>query len=76
MNGVCFTLSGESLCRRGQRLLGEVELTTGEVFLTPTNLYGTPAIRISISNWRTEEGDGERVWSAMQRALKPERIET
>ena len=75
MNGVCFTLSNEPSAEEVNAYLERLS-RTGEVFLTPTNLFGTPAIRISISNWRTEEKDVERVWSAMQRALKPERIET
>ena len=69
MNGVCFTLrdpTTENVSSYLQRLRA-----TGEVFLTATNLYGTPAMRVSISNWRTEEKDVERAWAAMQRALEP-----
>ena len=74
MNGVCFTLSGEPPSETIEVYLKRLS-DMGEVFLTPTNIFGTPAIRISISNWQTEENDLERAWSAMQRALKPERIE-
>ena len=77
MNGVCFTLqhpTTETVNSYLRRLRD-----TGEVFLTPTNLRGTPAIRVSISNWRTEAKDIKRAWAAMQRALgskslEPERI--
>ncbi len=75
MNGVCFTLSGNPTADDINAYLKRLS-DSGEVFLTPTNLFGTPAIRISISNWRTKEDDIKRVWSAMQRALKPERIGT
>ncbi len=74
MNGVCFTLSGEPTFDNISAYLKRLS-DAGEVFLTPTDLFGTPAIRISISNWRTEQRNVERAWSAMQRALKPERIE-
>ena len=73
MNGVCFTLSGEPTSEEVEaylKRLGE----SGEVFLTPTDLFGAPAIRISISSWRSEQRDVERAWSAMQNALRPERI--
>ena len=73
MNGVCFTLSGEPTAEDIDAYLKRLS-DEGEVFLTPTNLFGIPAIRSSISNWQTEKGDLERAWSAMQRALKPERI--
>ncbi len=73
MNGVCFTLSGEPTAEDIDAYLKRLS-DEGEVFLTPTNLFGIPAIRSSISNWRTNEEDLERAWSAMQRALKPERI--
>ena len=70
LNGVCFTLRNpttEAVNRYLQRLQ-----ETGEVFLTPTNLRGIPAIRVSISNWRTEAEDIERAWAAMQHALEPD----
>ena len=73
MNGVCFTLSGELTSEEVDAYLKRLS-DAGEVFLTPTNLFGTPSIRISISNWQTEERDIERAWSAMQDALEPERI--
>ena len=73
MNGVCFSLGGEPTSEEVDAYLKRLS-GAGEVFLTPTNLFGTPAIRISISNWQTTERDIERAWSAMQDALEPERI--
>jgi glutamate/tyrosine decarboxylase-like PLP-dependent enzyme len=66
LNGVCFTLARAtpeaidaflSRLRRG-----------GTAFLTPTILRNVPAARVSITNWRTDQGDIERTWAAMQAA--------
>ena len=70
MNGVCFTLSGEPTTEDIDAYLKRLS-DAGEVFLTPTNLFGTPAVRISISNWQTEENDIKRVWSAMVQHAQP-----
>lgn len=73
MNGVCFTLSSEPASETVATYLERLS-DTGEIFLTPTDLFGTPAIRISVSNWQSERRDVARAWSAMQEALKPETI--
>ena len=42
----------------------------GDVFLTPTVYNDIPAIRVSISNWRTTQEDVEIAWQAMRREIK------
>jgi glutamate/tyrosine decarboxylase-like PLP-dependent enzyme len=72
LNVVCFTL------RRGN---GEVDAETvrrflqflrddGRAFLTGTTLHGQPAVRIAVSNWRTEEKDVEITLAAMTDAAR------
>jgi 7-keto-8-aminopelargonate synthetase-like enzyme len=66
LNGVCFTLNHESLSLELiQDYLTRLK-ESGAVFLTPTVYYGTPAIRISITNWRTTEQDVVLAMQALQ----------
>ncbi|HEY9007112.1 MAG TPA: hypothetical protein VIM75_13320, partial [Ohtaekwangia sp.] len=37
----------------------------GRVFFTPTLYKGTPAIRAAISNWQTEEADGQLAFDVL-----------
>lgn len=71
MNGVCFTLK----TRDG--FAGEDEIKNflakikedGGVFLTPTVYRSLPAMRASVSNWRTTETDMVTAWEAMKTCL-------
>jgi glutamate/tyrosine decarboxylase-like PLP-dependent enzyme len=71
LNGICFTLKLPEqeltlpLIRRYLELLKK----DGRIFLTPTNYQNMSAIRISITNWRTQEADIEVAWQALQQAL-------
>lgn len=67
LNGVCFALAA----RPGEPAMAAFldRLKRGGVtFLTPTTLWGTPAARVSISNWRTTQRDMELTWQAIQEA--------
>lgn len=68
LNGFCFTVQdGEGAAAESLR---ERINATGEVFMTPTVLFGVPAIRGAISNATTTESDMARVWQAIQSALQ------
>lgn len=66
LNGVCFTLNHEPLSLELIQHYLILLKESGAVFLTPTVYYGTPAIRISITNWRTTEQDVAMAWQALQ----------
>jgi glutamate/tyrosine decarboxylase-like PLP-dependent enzyme len=68
MNVVCFTLAHEPGEERIQTLVRRLR-DDGQVFLSPTVLHGTWAIRAAFSNWRTSEEDVERVFAAILNAL-------
>jgi hypothetical protein len=40
------------------------------VFLSPTVLFGRPAIRAALSNWRTQEADIDIALAAIRGALR------
>lgn len=68
LNGFCFALRDEDGLADDathsvylQRLADD-----GRVFMTPSRYLGTPAIRVSISNWRTREDDIAIAWDAMR----------
>lgn len=65
LNIVCFTLKHPSLTF--ELLQGFLKAVTlqGEVFLTPTVLKGTPAIRAAVSNWQTQEEDMKKAFEAL-----------
>lgn len=70
LNGVCFTLADAEGKPRDSKAVADFLAALrddGTAFLTPTNLHGTAAIRISISNWRTQLDDIEKTWEAMRR---------
>ncbi|MGL5930677.1 MAG: pyridoxal phosphate-dependent decarboxylase family protein, partial [Dermatophilaceae bacterium] len=54
LNVVCFTLAGEPTSARVAAFLQAVR-ETGDTYLTPTELDGTPAVRAAFSNWRTTD---------------------
>ena len=72
LNGVCFTFTPEAdpvsleVVKDYLNSLKE----KGDVFLTPTVYNDIPAIRVSISNWRTTQEDVEIAWQAMRREIK------
>lgn len=64
MNGVCFTFAENPTSERINTYLAKLR-DSGDVFLTPTNLRGTPAVRIAISNWQTTRNDINTAWKDM-----------
>jgi glutamate/tyrosine decarboxylase-like PLP-dependent enzyme len=68
MNGICFTLEPQPTEADIKAYLERLK-EDGRIFLTPTHVFGVPAIRISITNWQTLEPDIELAWEAMQAAL-------
>jgi glutamate/tyrosine decarboxylase-like PLP-dependent enzyme len=70
MNVVCFSLKVEPE-RLSPALIRQflARLTAdGRIFLTPTVYQGRPAMRIAVSNWRTEAADIDIAWQALQDA--------
>ena len=65
MNGVCFAFAEGATTEAIAAYLAKVR-DDGKVFLTPTNLHGTPAVRVSISNWQTTEKDIQSAWESMK----------
>jgi glutamate/tyrosine decarboxylase-like PLP-dependent enzyme len=65
MNVVCFAVSDGKNAEFLEQLRQH-----GEVFMTPTALFGQAGIRAAFSNWRTTTADLNRVWAAMQTALE------
>jgi glutamate/tyrosine decarboxylase-like PLP-dependent enzyme len=51
-----------------ERVIAAV-LESGEAFFTPTTWHGKRAMRVSVSNWRTNEADVARVMRAFAHAL-------
>jgi glutamate/tyrosine decarboxylase-like PLP-dependent enzyme len=68
LNVVCFTLTGDPNRERVAALERAVA-ATGEAFLTPTVYDGVWALRAAFSNWRTQEGDVDRVAAALAAAV-------
>ncbi|MFG3231511.1 pyridoxal phosphate-dependent decarboxylase family protein [Streptomyces antibioticus] len=69
LNVVCLTLTEDPTPERLGALARAVA-DSGEAFLTPTVLHGTPALRAAFSNWRTTEADTDRVRDALARAVR------
>ncbi len=68
MNGICFTLEAASSQEDINTYLNKLK-EDGRVFLTPTFVFDTPAIRVSITNWQTTQDDIDSAWLAMQEVL-------
>jgi len=64
LNVVCFTLAGEPDAAAIGAFLARLR-DDGRVFLTPTVLHGTPAMRAAFSNWRTTDADLEIAFAAL-----------
>ncbi|WP_131735411.1 pyridoxal phosphate-dependent decarboxylase family protein [Actinomadura roseirufa] len=56
LNVVCFAHDSRS----PEAVMNDVA-ASGEAFVTPTVLWGTPGIRAAFSNWRTTDEDVDRV---------------
>ena len=72
LNGLCFTFATEEdpvSLEVVKDYLNSLK-KKGDVFLTPTVYNDIPAIRVSISNWRTTQEDVEIAWQAMRREIK------
>ncbi len=71
LNGICFTFATEKntvsleVVKNYLKNLKE----KGDVFLTPTVYKNIPAIRVSITNWRTTQEDVKIAWRAIQREI-------
>ena len=63
MNGLCFSFEAATM-QDIETYLAKLR-DGGKVFLTPTNLHGAPAIRISLSSWRTTKDDIHLAWKEM-----------
>jgi len=72
LNGVCFTFATEAdsvSLEVVKEYLNSLK-AKGDVFLTPTVYNDIPAIRVSITNWRTTQEDVEIAWQAMRREIE------
>ncbi|MGW0899637.1 pyridoxal phosphate-dependent decarboxylase family protein, partial [Streptomyces goshikiensis] len=67
LNVVCFTLADDPA---PDRLAALREAAAAEVFVTPTVLAGTPALRAAFSNWRTTQADVRRAAQALRTAAR------
>ncbi|MCX4525872.1 MULTISPECIES: pyridoxal-dependent decarboxylase [unclassified Streptomyces] len=67
LNVVCFTLAEDPT---PARLTALREAAGAEVFVTPTVLAGTPALRAAFSNWRTTQADVRRAAEALRTAAR------
>jgi glutamate/tyrosine decarboxylase-like PLP-dependent enzyme len=65
LNVVCLTLAEDPTA---ERLAALADKAAPEVFLTPTTLDGTPALRAAFSNWRTTAADTRRAAAALEAA--------
>lgn len=66
LNGICFTFSEkENLSIELVKEYLKNLQKNGDVFLTPTVYKGIPAIRASVTNWRTTQADVDVAWKAI-----------
>ena len=72
LNGICFTFKkgGERASFDLVKAYLQRLKAKGDVFLTPTIYKGTPAIRVSIANWKTTQKDVEIAWGSMKREIE------
>ncbi|WP_460135142.1 pyridoxal phosphate-dependent decarboxylase family protein [Pseudomonas sp. S1_E04] len=59
--------SPNTLAELNRQVLSNLN-SSGELYITPTTYNGEYALRLSISNWMTQEEDIERVTAALKRA--------
>lgn len=72
MNGICFSLCGKGGRADALETSAYLEKVkeSGGVFLTPTTYDSLPALRASVSNWRTTDEDMRVVWRTMERCAR------
>ncbi|EMI17241.1 Pyridoxal phosphate-dependent decarboxylase [Rhodopirellula maiorica SM1] len=70
MNGIVFTLAGDNVTHGQIQAYLQAVQVDGVLYMTPTEYFNAPAIRISVSNWRTTEHDIADVWNGMLAALE------
>lgn len=68
LNGVVFALAGAAGSAAGTAAFLARLRDDGRTFLTPTTYGGRPAVRISVTNWRTTADDVVRAWEAIEAA--------
>nr|WP_286989881.1 pyridoxal-dependent decarboxylase [Thermomonospora sp. CIF 1] len=68
LNVVCFTVADDPAPGRIDHIVKTVA-SGGDLFVTPTVLNGTPALRAAFSNWRTTPDHLDRIVSALNAAL-------
>ncbi|WP_442508199.1 pyridoxal phosphate-dependent decarboxylase family protein [Novipirellula sp. SH528] len=69
MNGIVFTIAGDGITHSQIQAYLQAVQAGGVLYMTPTEYFAAPAIRISVTNWRTTEQDISAVWSGMLAAL-------
>ena len=67
LNIVCFAPNGNADVRDA---LLQWLVADGRIFLTPTVLQGRPALRLAVSNWRTEAKDVQITLQALREAVE------
>lgn len=70
MNGIVFTLAGDNVTHGQIQAYLQAVQAGGVLYMTPTEYFAAPAIRISVTNWRTTEHDIADVWNGMLAALE------
>lgn len=69
LNGLCFTLTqtglNQPLTITDIRQYLDLVKQDGRLFLTPTVYQNQPAMRISITNWRTTKADIDIAWDGL-----------
>ncbi len=70
MNGIVFTLAGDDVTHGQIQAYLQAVQAGGVLYMTPTEYFAAPAIRISVTNWRTTEHDIADVWNGMLAALE------
>ena len=65
LNGLCFTFRQFTPTQADVARFLALLQADGRIFLTPTQLFGQPAIRLSISNWRTTPTDIDLAYQAL-----------
>ncbi|MCB0007513.1 MAG: aspartate aminotransferase family protein, partial [Anaerolineales bacterium] len=75
LNGLCFTFRQFTPTQADvARFLAQLQ-ADGRIFLTPTQLFGRPAIRLSISNWRTTSADIDLAYQALHETYEHWQVE-
>ncbi len=72
LNGICFSFfdNGDLAEQPAINRIVEKLHTSGKLYLSPTLYKGSPALRISISNWSTEMVHIQAAWNVLQEAIR------